>query len=360
MALMLAKHGKHVTIIDQGLTKNNDGRILALSFASHRLLDDINAWGYNLACTAINTVQISHNGLGVSQIVADKLNLPTLGYTVKYADICESLLQQVKNNSLINLVTAEVTSVQSNAVYSIIEYQLNGTINLLTCDLLIMAEGGKLLNNIITKKTDYKYNQQALVFHIKTQEPVANLAHERFGGIGPLVLLPYQNEYVVVWSLPDTLAIELKNNHEKLIQILNNQFTRRFGKVELASIVSSFPLQLIQVEKRTYHKMVVIGNSAQTVHPVSAQGLNLGLRDASMLCEQIVKAENIDNINFMKYELERKCDADAVITFTHYLATKMESNSYSVVNHARGAGIIALSNLPLVQNHLANSLIFGI
>jgi 2-octaprenyl-6-methoxyphenol hydroxylase len=37
-------------------------------------------------------------------------------------------------------------------------------------------------------------------------------------------------------------------------------------------------------------RLVVIGNAAQTLHPIAGQGLNLGLRDASSLAAQLADA----------------------------------------------------------------------
>ncbi|XLM22995.1 FAD-dependent monooxygenase, partial [Chromobacterium piscinae] len=43
---------------------------------------------------------------------------------------------------------------------------------------------------------------------------------------------------------------------------------------------ASFPLALRQASQVVSGRVALIGNAAQTMHPVAAQGLNLGLRDA--------------------------------------------------------------------------------
>jgi 2-octaprenyl-6-methoxyphenol hydroxylase len=92
---------------------------------------------------------------------------------------------------------------------------------------------------------------------------------------------------------------------------------------------------------------------------VSAQGLNLGLRDVQVLSGILAKNNKIEITDVAVFDKLRDKDAAAVINFTHFLATKLESKS-KTVGHLRGVGIIALSNMPPVQNFVARSLIFGV
>lgn len=358
LALMLSKQGKKVTIVDQGYDKGQDGRILALSYASYQILNHINAWPDSLLTTNIDTVQISHSGLGISQITAESVHLGSLGFTVKYTDICNSLIKQVLDSSNISMIIGNVVTAYDSNGYAYLEYENNGLKHVLTCDLLIMAEGGKLLTSM-DKKIYHDYHQQALIFHIKTKEKHNNIAHERFAGIGPLVLLPYDDHYVVVWSLDNDLAEKFKQDHHKMITQLDKEFTRRLGGANLLNSPVSFPLRLIQTKHRVHKRMILVGNSAQTVHPVSAQGLNLGLRDVSILNEILSSVDDVNSADIQIYDDIRNKDANAVIGFTHFLATKLEYR-HKLIDHLRGAGIIGLSNIPALQNFVARSLIFGI
>lgn len=359
LALMLNRQGKRVTVIDAGLDKSSDGRVLALSHASCQILAELGAWNPSTkSVTAINTVQISHAGLGISQIKAEQLDLATLGYTINYAEVCQQLLTQVLSCPDINLITAQVNKVAHNSSYALVEYSRDGENHLLTCDLLVMAEGGKLLADV-DKKIAHDYRQQALISHVKTKQAHRNVAYERFAGRGPLVLLPYQDHYVAVWSLPTELAEEFISHPDHLIDALNEDFTARLGGATLLQAPISFPLRLIQTKQRVDKRMVLVGNSAQIVHPVSAQGLNLGLRDACVLSELLAVKTEIVPEDLHQYDELRNRDANAVIGFTHFLATKLEKRSF-LHDHLRGCGLIGLSNLPILQNMIARSLIFGV
>ncbi|MEN9946711.1 MAG: hypothetical protein RLZZ293_1097 [Pseudomonadota bacterium] len=359
LAIQLSKNQQQVVVLDDDNNKQTDGRVLALSFASQQFLEQLQAWDPHLA-TPINCVEISHKGLGISQINAEQLKLPHLGYTIRYSDVCAKLREIALASPLIKFITTKVSKVSNGHNYATIEYHTPNKQenNYLTSDLAIMAEGGKLLNNISYRR-NYDYQQVALVAHIDTIQKPEAVAYERFAST-PLVLLPFEQHFVAVWSLATNQANQLKNNPQQFEQCLNQEFTTRLGGAHLLAPIHSFPLRLTQVKQRVHNRMILIGNSAQTVHPVSAQGLNLGLRDVQIL-SQLLNKHNQDftNLNLAQFDSLRNQDANAVINFTHFLATKMDYQNICW-QHLRGTGLISLSNLPIIQNTIARSLIFGV
>ena len=91
--------------------------------------------------------------------------------------------------------------------------------------------------------------------------------------------------------------------------------------------------------------VVVIGNSAQTIHPVAGQGLNTGLRDAFSLSDCIESNSGLANINLliMEYIKLREIETKKLMRFTEILV-KGFSNDIVGINKLRG---IALSLLDL-------------
>lgn len=356
MALSLVEYGHFVTIIDSGKDKSSDGRVLALSYASQQFLEKINGWPDN--ATAINCVEISHSGLGISQIKADDLNLENLGCTVSYHALCDCLLGQIQHNDKIKMIIGDVSKIHDGNELVTIEYQQDGVAKIMTADWLLLAEGGGLLGKD-TLRINHDYRQQALVAHIKTLMPHQNIAYERFGSLGPLVLLPYQDHYVVVWSLTTELAKNYAADPALFVSELENQFTQQLGGCRLLSKLHCFPLFLKQVRERVLRRAILVGNSAQLLHPVSAQGLNVGLRDVKLLSKLFSNYQSGTNLAMLKkYHQLRESDVNRLINFTHLLATKMEPQS-RLLQHLRGAGIIGLSAMPKLQNTLAEHLIYG-
>lgn len=363
-ALILIKNGFKVTVLDNGKSKAGDGRVLALSYASVELLKEYGIWSDELSA-AINEVHISHRGLGVSRIIADELSLDALGYTIRYSDICDILEKKLSNNPLYESIITSVDEVMHGQNYATVIYNDQNDIKYLTADLVILAEGGNIkVPGVIHEFHDYL--QTAIIATIATEVKPSGIAYERFGNDGGLVLLPYLNDYVLVWSLSNKF-LENSSFDQNLLQkkLQDLTFMQRFGNFKVSDEIHQFPLKLRFTKNRVLDNVILIGNSAQTVHPVSAQGMNLGLRDAKIVSDVILNAKTFKhdtNIFCLKklreYDTFRNCDTKTVIGFTHYLAKIADSNS-NFMSHLRGSGIIALSNCKLMEDKIANSLIFG-
>jgi 2-octaprenyl-6-methoxyphenol hydroxylase len=355
LGLFLAKNGISVSILDEGNNNHNDGRVLALSYASIHMLKEINAWPEHLA-TPIKEVHISHSGLGVSNILSTDVDLPCLGYTIKYSDIRHKLLEEAKKYTEISLHNCSVNKVIPGKNFATIEYKNNSEFSCCTADLAILAEGGKIKFANLAYK-DYDYVKSAITAEITASMAHNNIAYERFDNDGASVLLPHGDNFVLVWSLPKHEADDIIQNNNLIDRLSRLPFMKRFGKIQLAGKVYSFPLKLQVAKSRVLDRIVLIGNSAQTLHPISAQGMNLALRDAATLSELII-SQALNSGNISNYDKLRKKDAGIVINFTHALARFLEYDN-KVINHLRGTGIITLSNFKPLQNMIAGSLIFG-
>lgn len=360
-ALQLAKQGKFVTILDSDKSKNNDGRVLAISYASYTFLNQLGVWRDSLA-TKINTVHISYEGLGVSKIKSSDVQLDNLGFTIKYSDICNLLYEQIKNYSNnIEILKGFAKEIKSYKDYATISYNnINDhqILGQLKADMLIIAEGGDIKFPDI-EYNNFDYQQIAIIAQFKPQVPHKNIAYERFDKYGPMVLLPYNESYILVWSIQKDFALDIFNNNS-LSEYLNNGFMKRFGEIKLSDDIYKFPLKLQVAKTRVLNKIVLVGNSAQTVHPISAQGMNLGLRDVQTLTNLLQYSdENTIFESLNDYNKMRNNDVKLITGFTHLLARFLKSKLL-FRDHLKGLGIIGLSNFPLLQNQITNYLIFGI
>ena len=163
---------------------------------------------------------------------------------------------------------------------------------------------------------------------------------------------------MVVWALDNELAEKVLIDNDLFIKMLDEHYTTRLGGASLSGSISSFPLKLTQAQTRLKKRLILLGNSAQTVHPISAQGLNLGLRDVATLAHLLEANQEINPDNIQRFDEFRSNDANSVIGFTHFLASFVEKPG-RLFQHLRGAGIIGLSNLPFIQNKIAKRLIYG-
>ena len=106
-------------------------------------------------------------------------------------------------------------------------------------------------------------------------------------------------------------------------------------------------------------RVVLIGNAAQTLHPVAGQGFNLGLRDAWELAIAARNAHDPGSGAILNtYFSQRRFDRTATILFTDTLI-RLFSNDIPLAGRLCGGGLAALSGLPPVKNFLSRRMMFG-
>ncbi len=104
----------------------------------------------------------------------------------------------------------------------------------------------------------------------------------------------------------------------------------------------------------------MIGNAAQTLHPVAGQGFNLGLRDAWELADEIIAspAETGNSAMLAQYGRRRRVDSGVGRIFTDSLV-KLFSNDDPVLGSVRSIGLSALDCLPQAKRFVARRMMFG-
>ena len=146
---------------------------------------------------------------------------------------------------------------------------------------------------------------------------------------------------------------------------LQSQFGTRMGFTKPGPR-SRFPLFLRMREKLAQGNEIWIGNAAQTLHPVSGQGFNLGIRDAWQLSEILLK-NGVDrdlkgvprwDSSLTTYAASRRLDRQGSAFFTDQIVRAF-SNDFGPLKLARGLGLLALDACPPARNFVAKRMIWG-
>ena len=108
---------------------------------------------------------------------------------------------------------------------------------------------------------------------------------------------------------------------EDYLEALNETFGGRLGQLGKLGRRSSYPLYQVVSERLTGPRLLLLGNAAQAVHPVSAQGFNLGLRDAASLMDVLAGTDDPGAPEPLeRYAENRKRDQQETIRYTDTLA----------------------------------------
>jgi len=129
-------------------------------------------------------------------------------------------------------------------------------------------------------------------------------------------------------------------NDKDFLSKLHNHFGDRVGDFISCEDKVTFPLKQSFVDEIKNKNIIVIGNSAQTIHPVAGQGLNTGLRDAFVLTDCITSNSGLANINWLLIKYIRS-ETRKLIRFTEILV-KGFSNDIIGLNKLRGIALLAL------------------
>ena len=104
-------------------------------------------------------------------------------------------------------------------------------------------------------------------------------------------------------------------------------------------------------------RIVRIGNAAQTLHPVAGQGLNLGLRDAFVLVQQLARTPDVDQA-LRRLEFKRAPDRWATIAATDFLARSF-TWQLPGAGIARGLGLAAVQAVGPLKAAVTRQMMFG-
>jgi 2-octaprenyl-6-methoxyphenol hydroxylase len=422
MALALALKGSGTTVLlleARGLpSKTEDPRPLALSHGSRLILQRLGVWEALPEATPITTIHISNRGgFGRAILTAAESGVPALGYVLNHHDLFRAMHDALGRSEgkagrkrggkpvtadIDYLTGAQVTKVETDTGLGRVEFKHEGITKIKTARLLAVADGGRLTGQIegVTQHVR-DYQQWAVVAHVKTErnsdfssdssakfaqgkregglsnsrapgaaaQPatastaaiVGRVAYERFTPDGPVALLPFGRSFALVWTVSPSAAQEiLALDDAAFLAKLHEHFGDRIGNFIEASQRSGFPLALKYVEPVTARHVVLVGNAAQTLHPVAGQGFNLGLRDAWELAEEIITSPLDIGTPAMlaRYGDKRKMDSGAGRVFTDSLV-RLFSNDNLGLDAARNLGLGALDCLPQAKRFVARRMMFG-
>ena len=342
------------TLILESKSENkslDDRRGLALSNGSRFILERIGVWEELVdKLTAIESIHTSQKGtFGRTLMKAKEFNQDALGYIVSYGALMGVLQEKLKKAKKINILyNTKASKFIIKAEKNCLKYHKQEKEYDLLFDLLVLADGGNAsIPGIKLSRSSKSFDHSALVTQVVSELPHQNIAYERFTPGGPIALLPnLKDKFSLVWTGKKNNIEELmKLNDKDFLKKLHNHFGDRVGDFISCEDKVSFPLKQSFVNEIKIKNVVVIGNSAQTIHPVAGQGLNTGLRDAFSLSDCIESNSGLANINLliMEYIKLREIETKKLMRFTEILV-KGFSNDIVGINKLRG---IALSLLDL-------------
>ena len=322
-------------------------RTITLNPFSKNLLDKI---GIENDYSMINKMEVKDfDGTGKIVFKSSEIGMDHLAYVSDFA----TLLMAIRKKASEKILYKE----------EIIDIDKKGDLNEVTLssgkviktNLIVSSDGknSKLANKI--PKSDKDYFQTALTFLASAEKDMNMSAFQIFSDNGICAFMPTRKKgedfVTVVWSISDDL---IENGYEDFIEENLEKISRKIGNsFQIRSKVQSFKLSSHNRSSYIDFPVVLVGDSAHSIHPLAGQGINLGFEDANSLVKKIIKTNDSDAINFEEslnaYSNERRLQNEIMLkTMDGFVALFNERNPY--IRFLRNFGLNAFNQSKFLKS----------
>jgi 2-octaprenylphenol hydroxylase len=202
------------------------------------------------------------------------------------------------------------------------------------------------------------YQQHGVVANFRAEKPHRGTAFQWFQPDGILALLPLPQQMVsMVWSVsPEASDNLLQLPHEELCTEIAVASHHILGALQMETKPAAFPLRMLHLPQIVQPRLALVGDAAHNVHPLSGQGVNLGLRDVRTLSRVLLQKgpqPDCGNMQLLRrYERARKEDIIATRLTTDTLK-KLFVNDRPLLRAARNLGLSATNRIAPLKKMLA-------
>ncbi|MCB1562856.1 MAG: FAD-dependent monooxygenase [Alphaproteobacteria bacterium] len=338
------------------------GRTVALMERSLDLIKTAGAWE---ACEAhaapLKTMRIIDRSIaGREDVTADfesaEIGQAQFGFNIPNSILRAALYEAVQKNKNITL----------HAPAKLADYKADGSgINATLEDgthirarLIVGVDGRaspvRKIAGISTRTHDYKQTAiTCLLNHSRAHEHISTEFH-RPGG--PLALVPLPgNCSSLVWVERNPRAETLMEMREsQFLEALEEETGGLLGGMTLETQPESWKLSSLCAKSLTAQRTVLAAEAAHVISPITAQGLNLSLRDIAALHETLVEAARLgldpgSKAILDQYERRRRLDIATRIAGVNGI-NRIVSNDIPAVKTLRRRGLRLLDKLPALKH----------
>ena len=334
LALALDASGRRATLLEAAPARttsaagsDDNDRNLVLARASVNALKALHVWPHlEAAAGAIRRVEVSRAGeFGKLRMTAEDAGVDALGRVVpgrvlgaaleRQLGTCQHI-ERLAPAKLLALAPAESgwqARIAGDDGEQVIEARL--VVGADGSDSLVRAQVG-------IGAQEHDYRQGLFVCTVACERDMPDCAFERFSGEGPVALLPLPNQRrgLVLTVSADRHDEVAAMDDAAFIALAQQRFGWKLGRLSRPGKRFAHRIHRVLADAAIAQRAVLVGNAAQTVHPIGAQGFNIGLRDALTLAELIADADDPGASALLnEYVARRQPDREGVLAFSHGL-----------------------------------------
>lgn len=365
LAIALDAAGVPTTLVESSAPRADaqpsyDERNLALARATVNGLEAIGVWRLAAAgATPIRHIHVSRSGeFGSARMDAVRHGVDALGWTLPARELGAALLRRLDEcTRLTRLAPASLIRLQPLADGW--RAQIRGSHGSQSIDtaLLVGADGTEsfVRSQLGIEVERHDYQQTLFVCTLTPERDHRHRAYERFADDGPVALLPLaERRCGLVLTVPGDQADAIAAlDDAAFVDFAQRRFGWRLGRLGRPGKRHPYAIRAVTAKSLTAPRAVLVGNAAQTVHPVGAQGFNLGLRDALTLAERVAASADPGSADWLaSYAARRASDREGTIAMSHSLV-RLACLPQPLLAPLRSLALLAFDRVPPLRDAMA-------
>ena len=302
LACALGERGLEVRLVEKSEPsppkdwQGADLRVSSIHLGAQRALINLGAWGdcSKAAAQPFSRVEVWEEGSWVRGLFdALEIGEPGLGCIVENRALRYDLWQRLKGMETVQfMVPRQLASISPEGQGWRLSFDKGAE---LRPRLLVGAEGqrSQVRSWAGLEGHSEAYPQRALVVCIRRPVEAADSAWQYFTPEGALAYLPLTaNRVSLVCYRPPPVVEALQALDDGALSAeLKALYPAELGEIEAIEGRASFSLQRHHARGYWRPGLALIGDAAHSVHPLAGQGLNMGIRDALLLAEEVGEAQ---------------------------------------------------------------------
>ena len=298
LAAGLARSKRRIILLDNGPSQPAIPHDIALvlNATSQQILDRMGLSSVCIDAYPLQQCVVSARGhWGRMRFSAKEASLPQLG-SVLPAAVCYKRLHEVVTQAteLEHITRAQVTDIRYQGSYSQIGYQQADQQKTLKAAVVLACDGAQSLCRRhfgVSVETD-TVPYQAAVLPVALREVANQVAYQRFLCPGSLAYIPTSADQArLIMTLPTAqIQARMKLPSSALMRLLHTELGQlAYTIAEPLGPLRAYPVSMQRATTLATSQGVLLGAAATQLLPITAQGMNLAIRDMDSLYQMITR-----------------------------------------------------------------------